>query len=68
MEAKVKNWNMEKGWGFVTTDEGKDVFVHFTNIQSREGRRNLVVGQNVEIEVQTGPRGDFAVSCTPIPQ
>lgn len=52
----VKWFNGEKGYGFLAQENGPDVFVHYTAIQS-EGYRSLSEGQKVEFEVEKGPKG-----------
>ena len=52
----VKWFNGGKGYGFITQEEGPDVFVHFSEIQG-EGYRSLEEGQNVEFNVQQGQKG-----------
>lgn len=52
----VKWFNSEKGYGFLTRDNGPDVFVHFSAIQG-DGYRTLTEGQSVEFSVETGPKG-----------
>ncbi len=52
----VKWFNDAKGFGFITTDGGEDVFVHFTAIQGN-GFRSLKEGSQVEFEVVNGPKG-----------
>lgn len=52
----VKWFNDAKGFGFITTDEGEDVFCHHTAIQA-DGFRSLKEGQAVELEVTKGPKG-----------
>lgn len=52
----VKWFNDDKGYGFIQQEEGKDVFVHFSNIEG-EGRRSLVGGQQVTFEVAQGQKG-----------
>ena len=52
----VKWFNSSKGYGFIERNEGADVFVHYTAIQS-EGYRNLEEGQEVEFSVEEGPKG-----------
>ena len=53
----VKKFNEEKGWGFVhLTNRGEDAFVHHSNINMR-GFKKLIVGQNVECEVETTDKG-----------
>ena len=60
-KGKVKWFSNQKGFGFITTDEGKDVFVHHSAIQG-EGYKSLEEGQEVEFEVQQGPKGEQATN------
>ena len=61
-KGTVKWFNAEKGFGFITKDEGgEDVFVHFTGI-SREGYKTLTDGQRVTFEITEGNRGPQAVN------
>ena len=55
----VKFFNAEKGYGFITRDEGKDVFVHYSNIQG-DGFKSLSEGQRVEFDVAPGRKGEQA--------
>ncbi|MEU3408553.1 cold-shock protein [Streptomyces sp. NPDC006670] len=55
----VKWFNAEKGFGFIAQDEGPDVFVHFSAIQSG-GYRSLEENQKVEFDVTSGPKGPQA--------
>ena len=55
----VKWFNAEKGYGFISRDGGKDVFVHFSAIQGN-GYRTLEEGQKVEFEVGPGKKGEEA--------
>jgi CspA family cold shock protein len=57
----VKWFNASKGYGFITQENGQDIFVHFTAIQS-EGFRTLEEGQKVEFSVEAGPKGPQAVN------
>lgn len=57
----VKWFNDKKGFGFLTVDDGKDVFVHQSSIQS-EGFRTLFEGQKVEFDIESGDKGDKAVN------
>jgi CspA family cold shock protein len=52
----VKWFNGGKGYGFITREEGPDVFVHFSEIQG-DGYRNLEEGQSVEFNVEQGQKG-----------
>lgn len=61
----VKWFNAEKGYGFISQSEGADVFVHFSAIQT-SGYRSLEEGQQVEFEVQEGPKGLQAASVRPL--
>jgi cold shock protein len=55
----VKFFNAEKGYGFISRQDGDDVFVHFSSIQGA-GYRSLEQGQQVEFEVGPGRKGDEA--------
>ena len=57
MQGKVKWFNPDKGYGFIETEEGGDVFVHFSAIQS-EGFKTLEEGQEVTFDVVEGNRGN----------
>jgi len=57
----VKWFNRSKGYGFISRDNGNDVFVHYTAIQG-EGFRNLEEGQQVEFAVEDSPKGPQAVN------
>ena len=59
MLGQVKWFDAEKGYGFITSDAGQDVFVHFSQIQV-DGYKTLTEGQKVEFEVAPGQRGDQA--------
>ncbi|MDY0210191.1 MAG: cold shock domain-containing protein [Acholeplasma sp.] len=59
MTGKVKWFDAEKGYGFISTSEGKDVFVHFSAIQA-DGYKALAEGDQVEFEVKDGDRGPQA--------
>lgn len=52
----VKWFNDAKGFGFITQESGPDVFVHFSQIQS-DGFKSLQEGDNVEFDVENGPKG-----------
>ena len=55
-EGSVKWFNDAKGYGFITADEGGDVFVHFSAINS-DGFKSLAEGDRVSFEIKQGPKG-----------
>ena len=55
----VKFFNAEKGFGFISREQGNDVFVHFSNIQG-SGYKSLTEGQRVEFDVAPGRKGEEA--------
>ena len=60
MQKGVVKWfNDAKGYGFIQTESGEDVFVHFRAIES-EGFKSLHAGENVEFEYELGPKGPRA--------
>ena len=61
MTGKVKWFNAEKGFGFIEREDGDDVFVHFSAIQT-EGFKTLEEGQEVEFEIVEGERGPQAAN------
>ncbi|MEN9504437.1 MAG: hypothetical protein RI958_363 [Actinomycetota bacterium] len=56
----VKFFNAQKGYGFISREDGPDVFVHFSNIEG-SGYRSLEEGQHVEFEIGQGRKGDEAL-------
>ena len=60
-KGKVKWFSNQKGYGFISTEEGKDVFVHHTVIQG-EGYKTLAEGQDVEFDIVQGPKGEQAAN------
>jgi CspA family cold shock protein len=59
MRGTVKWFNAEKGYGFIQSDDGEDVFVHYSGIVG-EGFKTLEEGQEVEFDVVQGDRGPQA--------
>ncbi len=65
MKGTVKWFDAAKGYGFITAETGKDVFVHYTGI-NKEGFRGLEQGQTVEFELEEGKKGPQAIHVTVI--
>ncbi|OQA56325.1 MAG: Cold shock-like protein CspLA [Candidatus Omnitrophica bacterium ADurb.Bin277] len=64
-KGKVKWFNNQKGYGFITPENGPDVFVHFSALTG-DGYKSLDEGQAVEFDIQKGPKGDQAVNVVKI--
>jgi cold shock protein len=62
-KGTVKWFNAAKGYGFIQRENGEDVFVHFSAIQT-QGYRSLDEGSSVEFEVTKGPKGLQATNVT----
>lgn len=60
-KGTVKWFNATKGYGFISKDDGGDIFVHYSAIQG-DGYRSLDEGQSVEFEVSQGPKGPQAAN------
>ena len=61
-KGTVKFFNEKKGYGFITKEDGNDVFVHFTSIESEDDFKTLKEGQAVEFDIESDDRGDKAVN------
>ncbi len=57
----VKWFNESKGFGFITSEDGSDVFVHYSSIQGN-GFKSLAEGDSVSFDVENGPKGPKAVN------
>jgi len=64
-QGTVKWFNDAKGFGFITADDGQDLFVHHTDIQM-EGYRTLQEGAKVQFEIVAGQKGPRAAAVTQI--
>ena len=64
-QGTVKWFNSEKGYGFISREDGDDVFVHFSNIQG-SGYKTLDEGQHVEFDVAPGRKGEEAQNVRPL--
>ncbi len=65
LKGTVKWFDSEKGFGFIVTEDGKDLFVHYSAINA-SGHKTLEQGQNVSFEITSGNRGDQATNVTVI--
>ncbi|MDK2868013.1 MAG: cold shock protein [Clostridiales bacterium] len=63
MNGTVKWFNADKGFGFITGEDGKDVFAHFSQINV-SGFKTLVEGQEVQFDIAQGPKGPQAENIT----
>jgi CspA family cold shock protein len=66
-KGRVKWFNEKKGYGFISGDDGSDVFVHFSAIKG-EGFKVLYEGDEVEFEVTKGPKGPQATNVAVLSQ
>ena len=63
-EGPVKWFNQRKGYGFISTDDGRDIFVHYSNI-SGEGFKTLAEGDQVSFDIVDGEKGPRAENVVP---
>ena len=67
MIGKVKWFDSKKGYGFILSEEGREIFVHYTGIVA-EGFKALTEGQSVEFEIGSNEKGEQAVNVTVLPK
>ena len=65
VEGVIKQFNQKKGYGFIQQDNGPDIFVHYSSINS-EGFKTLAEGQRVKFDIEEGNKGPKAVNVTKI--
>jgi cold shock protein len=65
MKGVVKWFDADKGYGFISSADGKDIFVHFSAIQT-EGYKTLAEGDQVEFDVKDGDRGQQAANVVKV--
>jgi cold shock protein len=64
-KGTVKWFSDQKGFGFIASETGSDIFVHHTGIQA-EGFKSLEEGQEVEFEIEQGPKGEKAINVVKV--
>ncbi len=62
----VKWFNQEKGYGFISADDGNDVFVHFSNIKEEGNNKDLHEGESVSFDITEGQKGPMAINVQKI--
>ena len=65
VQGTVKWFNDSKGFGFITSEDGSDVFVHHTSIQG-EGFKSLAEGDKVSFDIEKSPKGPKAVNVVKV--
>ncbi|MDP4143576.1 MAG: cold-shock protein [Bacillota bacterium] len=65
MQGTVKWFNAQKGFGFITADDGSDVFVHYSGIADK-GFKTLDEGQKVQFDVTQGDKGNQAINVVKV--
>lgn len=65
-KGTVKWFNSQKGYGFITMEDGTDIFVHYSGIVSEKKFKSIMEGQTVEFEIVDGEKGKQAINVTVI--
>lgn len=58
----VKWFNQEKGYGFISCNNGNDVFVHHSQVKEKNNDKDLHEGENVSFSIEDGPKGPMAIN------
>lgn len=64
MRGTVKWYSRKKGYGFITMEDGTDIFVHYSGIVSEKKFKSIAEGQTVEFEITDGEKGKQAINVT----
>ena len=65
VNGTVKWFNKNKGYGFIASDDGSDVFIHYSSIQNNEFK-SLAEGESVSFDIESGPKGPKAINVVKI--
>lgn len=60
--GEVKWFNVEKGYGFISSEDGEDVFVHFSNVKEEGNNKDLHEGESVTFDIAKADRGPSAIN------
>lgn len=58
----VKWFDVEKGYGFISANDGKDIFVHYSQVKEKGNDKNLHEGENVQFDIGEGNKGPMAIN------
>lgn len=62
----IKWFNQEKGYGFISCDNGNDVFVHYSHVKEKGTDKDLHEGENVSFDIEQGAKGPMAINVQKI--